>query len=152
MQAEEQHEKKISELVGILQERMHTEEARVWEGAEVMERHSQLRLQEQGEEYRMVDRNLRQMTASKDNQLEQIKREFSAQSSKKDVRISELENLVRLQSEQIAAQQRNAEDLNWRMNQLLANPAMGICTAPTGNWSDDNTVHHEDHITAEPRS
>ena len=131
VQAEEQHEKKISELVGILQERMHTEEARVWERAEVMERHSQLRLQEQSEEHRMVlDRNLGQMTASKDNQLEQIKREFSAQSSKKDVRISELENLVRLQSEQIAAQQRNAEDLNWRMNQLLANPAMGIAPPP----------------------
>ena len=71
----------------------------MWERAEVMEKHSQLRLQEQSEEYRMVlDRNLRQMTASKDNQLEQIKREFTVQSSKKDVKISELENLVRLQS------------------------------------------------------
>ena len=131
VQAEEQHEKKVSELVGILQERMHAEETRVWERAEVMERHSQLRLQEQSEEYRTVlDRNLRQMTASKDNQLEQIKREFSAQSSKKDMRISELENLVRLQSEQIAAQQRSAEDLNWRMNQLLANPAMGVAPTP----------------------
>ena len=65
VQAEEQHEKKINELVGILQERMHTEETRVWERAEVMERHSQQRLQEQSEEYRMVlDRNLRQMAAS----------------------------------------------------------------------------------------
>ena len=131
VQAEEQHEKKINELVGILQERMHAEEARVWERAEVMERHSQMRLQEQSEEYRMVlDRNLRQMAASKDNHLEQIKKEFNAQSSKKDMKISELENLVRLQSEQIAAQQRSAEDLNWRMNQLLANPAMGMAPTP----------------------
>ena len=34
VQAEQEHGKKVSEVVGILQERMHAEEARMWERAE----------------------------------------------------------------------------------------------------------------------
>ena len=66
VQAEHEHEKKVSEAVGILQERMHAEEAGMWERAEVTEKTRQRRLQDQSEEYRTVlDSHLRQVTASK---------------------------------------------------------------------------------------
>ena len=64
----------------------------------------------------VLDRNLRQMTANKNNYLEQIKRKFTAQASKKDMKISELENFVHLQSKQIAAQHRNTKDFNSKIN------------------------------------
>ena len=119
-QAEQEHQRKVHEVVGALQERMQAEEARMWERAEVMEQTAQRRLRDQSEEYKTVlDSHLRQVAASKDQQMEQLKREYTMESAKKDVRITELESLIRMQSEQIANQQRTAEDLHLRMNQLL---------------------------------
>ena len=110
----------MSEVVGILQERMHAEEVRMWERAEVMERTTHGRLRDQSEEYRTVlDNHLRQVAASKDQQMEHMKREYPTEVAKKDIKISDLEGLIRMQSEQIASQQKMAEDLNMRMNQLL---------------------------------
>lgn len=64
VQAEHEHEKKVSEAVGIL--RMHAGEAGMWERAEVTEKTRQRRLRDQSEEGRTVlDSHLRQVTASK---------------------------------------------------------------------------------------
>ena len=120
VQAEHEHQRRVNEVVGALQERMHAEEARMWERAEVMERTAQRRLRDQSEEYKTVlDSHLRQVAASKDQQMEHMRREYTAEAAKKDTKISELEGLIRMQSEQIASQQKMAEDLNMRMNQLL---------------------------------
>lgn len=120
VQAEHENQRKVSEVVGILQERMHAEEARMWERADVMERTTQRRLRDQSEEYRTVlDNHLRQVAASKDQQMEHMKREYPTEVAKKDIKISDLEGLIRMQSEQIASQQKMAEDLDMRMNQLL---------------------------------
>ena len=149
VQAEQEHEKKVSEAVGILQERMHAEEARMWERAEVTEKTTQRRLRDQSEEYRTVlDSHLRQVTASKDQQMEQMKREYSTQVAKKDVKISELEGLVRTQSAQIAQQQRMAEDLNWKMNQLL----MGTSMTPLETGTMTMPCSTKTHSTLSPEA
>ena len=77
-QAEQEHQRKVHEVVGALQERMQAEEARMWERAEVMEQTAQRRLRDQSEEYKTVlDSHLRQVAASKDQQMEQLKREYT---------------------------------------------------------------------------
>ena len=147
IQAEQEHKKKVNEVVGILQERMHAEEARMWERAEVMEKTTQRRLRDQSEEYRTVlDNHLRQVTASKDQQMEHMKREYSRQVAKEDVKISELEGLVRMQSEQIAQQQRIAEDLNTKMNQLL----MGTSIPPLETGTMTMPCATKTHSTLSP--
>ena len=136
----------MHEVVGALQERMQAEEARMWERAEVMEQTAQRRLRDQSEEYKTVlDSHLRQVAASKDQQMEQLKREYTVEAAKKDVRITELESLIRMQSEQIANQQRTAEDLHVRNE-----PTFGInASAAAWNRHHDHASHHQGPVDDE---
>lgn len=96
----------------------------------------------------MLDNHLRQVAASKDQQMEHMKREYSTQVAKKDIKISELEGLVRMQSEQIANQQRKGEDLNMKMNQLLMGTAAP--SLETGTMTMPMPCATKTHTTLSP--
>ena len=86
-------------------------------------------LAQQGEEYkRVLDGNARQSNATKDQQIQSLRDHYERQDEARRMQMSQLESIIKQQSEQIKAQQLQTESMNMRMTKLL--DAMGPLPAP----------------------
>ena len=88
--------------------------------AESRENQFREELAQQGEVYkRVLDGNARQSNATKDQQFNPSKNTMNAKMNTVRMQMSQLESIIKQQSEQIRAQQLQTESMNMRMSKLL---------------------------------
>ena len=68
---------------------------------------------------RVLDGNARQSNATKDQHIQSIKERYERQDEHRRMQMSQLESIIKQQSEQIKAQQLQTESMNMRMSKLL---------------------------------
>ena len=77
-------------------------------------------LLQQGEEYkRVLDGNARQSNATKDLQMSALRTRYEKQDEARRFQMSQMEIIIQQQSEQIKAQQLQAESMNMQMKKLM---------------------------------
>ena len=102
--------------------------------AESRENQFREELAQQGEMYkRVLDGNARQSNATKDQHIQSIKEHYERQDEHRKMQMSQLESIIKQQSEQIRAQQLQTESMNMRMSKLL--DTIGPLPVPVIRWS-----------------